>query len=69
MFCSFIGEDGRKLHTYTGRIPGETLGFDSVHSGDINGDGVNDLLVTSAWSMVNGHRSGRAYIVSGKPPK
>jgi hypothetical protein len=61
------GRDGRELQTFTGRVPGETLGFDAVGIGDVNGDGVTDYLITSAWSMVNGVRSGRVFIVAGRP--
>jgi hypothetical protein len=58
------GKDGRLLRTITGRIAEETLGFDSVGMGDTDGDGTVDLLVTSAYSGVNGHRSGRVFLVS-----
>ncbi len=59
------GVDGRTLRTYTGKIPGETLGFDADGMGDVDGDGSIDFLVTSAWSLVNGIRSGRTLVVSG----
>ena len=59
------GKDGRVLQTITGRVPGETLGFDAVGVGDIDGDGITDFLVTSAYSMVNGLRSGRVFVVAG----
>lgn len=62
----YSGKDRRVLRTVTGRIPGETLGFDATGIGDVNRDGVIDLLVTSSWSNVNGFRSGRMYIISGK---
>jgi hypothetical protein len=60
------GKDGVTLRTITGNVPGETLGFDSTGMGDVNGDGVPDLLVTSAWSTINGFRSGRVFVLSGK---
>ena len=59
------GKDGKILQTITGKVPGETLGFDAVGVGDIDGDGATDFLVTSAYSMVNGFRSGRVFIVAG----
>ncbi|MEO7997228.1 MAG: FG-GAP-like repeat-containing protein, partial [Gemmatimonadaceae bacterium] len=65
----FSGKDGSVLQTFTGRVPGETLGFDAVGVGDVDGDGTTDYLLTSAWSVVNGVRSGRMYIVSGTVKK
>lgn len=61
----YSGKDGALLRTITGRVPGETLGFDATGIGDVNGDGLVDLLITSSWSNVNGFRSGRMYIVAG----
>ena len=58
------GKDGRLLGTITCRIPGDTLGFDSVGIGDVDKDGTVDLLVTSGYSGVSGYRSGRVFIVS-----
>lgn len=58
------GKDGRLLRTITCRIPGDTLGFDSVGISDVDRDGVVDLLVTSGYSGVSGYRSGRMFIVS-----
>ena len=58
------GRDGRLLGTITCRIPGDTLGFDSVGIGDVDADGTGDLLVTSGYSGVNGYRSGRVFVVS-----
>jgi len=58
------GRDGRLVGTITCRIPGDTLSFDSVGIGDIDGDGTADLLVTSAYSGINGYRSGRVFVVS-----
>jgi hypothetical protein len=60
------GRDGRVLQSFTGRVPGETLGFDAVGLGDVDGDGATDYLVTSAWSMVNGVRSGRTWVLAGR---
>lgn len=61
----YSGVDGSLLRAYTGKVAGEAFGFDATGLGDVNGDGVEDLLVTSAWSTVNGPRSGRVWVVSG----
>jgi hypothetical protein len=60
------GKDGSVLQTITCRTPGDTFGFDATGIGDVDGDGVIDLLITSAWSGVKGYRSGRAFVISGK---
>ncbi len=65
----YSGRDGAVLQRFTGRIPGETLGFDAVGIGDVDGDRREDFLITSAYSMVNGLRSGRVYIVAGTGAK
>ena len=60
----YSGKDGRLLKTFTCRIPGDTFGFDANEIGDIDADGVTDLLMTSAWSGIRGFHSGRMFIVS-----
>jgi len=61
----YSGADGSLLSTITGKVMGETLGFDATGIGDVNGDGRIDYLVTSAWSAINGPRSGRMYVIGG----
>jgi hypothetical protein len=61
----YSGKDGHLIRTWTGQVPGETLGFDAVGIGDVDGDGRNDLLVTSAYSSVAGSHSGRVLIIAG----
>lgn len=62
----YSGRDGSVIRTITGRIPGETLGFDATGIGDVDGDGVIDLLITSSWSNIRGFQTGRMFIISGK---
>jgi hypothetical protein len=60
----YSGKDGHLLKTFTCRTPGDTFGFDAVGLGDVDGDGTADLLITSGWSGVSGHHSGRVFIIS-----
>ncbi len=60
----YSGKNGHLMKTYTCRTPGDTFGFDAVGIGDIDGDGIVDLLITSGWSAVSGHHSGRVFIIS-----
>lgn len=62
----YSGKDGSLISAMTCRIPGDTFGFDATGIGDVDGDGVIDLLLTSAWSGINGYRSGRMFVISGK---
>ena len=64
----YSGRDGSLLRRITGKVPGETLGFDAAGIGDVNDDGVPEYLVTSAYSQVNGFQSGRVFVLSGAPP-
>jgi hypothetical protein len=60
----YDGADGRLLRTYTCRIPGDTFGFDAVGMGATDEAGEAELLITSAWSGVHGHHSGRIFLIS-----
>jgi len=60
----YSGKDGRLMKTYTCRTPGDTFGFDAVSMGDIDQDGSVDFLITSAWSAIHRHHSGRVFVVS-----
>jgi hypothetical protein len=60
----YSGRDGKLLKTLTSRAPGDTFGFDAVGLGDVDGDGMVDLLITSGWSGVKGFHSGRVFVLS-----
>jgi len=62
----YSGADGSLIRVMTGKVMGETFGFDATGMGDVDGDGTPDLLLTSAWSAIHGGHSGRMFIVSGK---
>jgi hypothetical protein len=62
----YSGKHGTLLRAITGKVMGETFGFDATGVGDVNGDGAIDLLLTSGWSPASGARSGRMFVVSSR---
>jgi FG-GAP repeat protein/VCBS repeat protein len=62
----YSGKTQKLIRTITCRIPGDTFGFDTTNLGDVDGDGIPDFLITSAWSGVSGFQSGRLFVISGK---
>lgn len=60
------GKNGHVLREITCTVANDTFGFDTTHVGDVDGDGVNDFLVTSAWATIDGkQRCGRVFVISG----
>lgn len=61
------GRSGRLIRAWTCRQSGDTLGFDACGIGDVDGDGLIDFLLTSAWSNTRGPKTGRVFILAGEP--
>ena len=60
------GRDGKRLVTLTGEGPGEGFGIGPGRSGDVDHDGLADLVVGS-WQYSNAATSGgRVYLYSGR---
>ena len=53
--CS--GVDGKELYSITGKQPGEGFGTSPSQAGDVNGDGIGDLVI-GAWQNRTGASSG-----------
>lgn len=51
------GKSGEQLFAMTGSSPGEGLGTSPSDAGDVNGDGIGDLVI-GAWQNAEGAKSG-----------
>jgi hypothetical protein len=59
----FSGLDGSVLHEFEGPVPGSLLGWAVDSAGDVDGDGLPDILIGSAGGQLNA--IGRVDIYSG----
>ncbi len=63
------GFDGSVLYMIDGDVPtqtkGDQFGFAVAGTGDVNGDGVPDLVVGAPYDDNNGDASGSAWVLSG----
>lgn len=50
----------------TGEVVGDTAGRSIGGAGDVNGDGIPDILIGAPKSAINGKSSGTSYVVFGK---
>ncbi|MEC7988094.1 MAG: hypothetical protein VX278_23205, partial [Myxococcota bacterium] len=49
-------------HSFVGNVQDEVAGS-SISSGDINGDGISDILVGAPWNSVTYYEGGRTYLM------
>jgi subtilisin family serine protease len=61
----FSGADGAPIHTWTGEATGAVLGWEVADAGDVDGDGVTDVIVGAYLNDHGGTDAGRAYVYSG----
>ncbi len=57
--------DGRDGFVVNGAVDGDGLGSSVSRAGDVNGDGIDDLLIGARKANPNGRNSGASYIVFG----
>jgi hypothetical protein len=59
------GATGATIATYDGQAPSNLLGGAVASAGDLDGDGVPELIVGAKWNAVG--QNGRAYVFFGHP--
>ncbi len=61
----FSGLDGSILYTFDGDSPSDRFGFSVSGAGDVDGDGLDDLIVGAFQDDNHGSNSGSARVLSG----
>ncbi|MFQ5503483.1 MAG: VCBS repeat-containing protein [Planctomycetota bacterium] len=62
----YSGKTAKVLYTWTGAARGDVFGASVAAAGDVDRDGVPDVIVGSPGNSKNGIRSGVAHVYSGK---
>ena len=62
MLSTLNGSNGFQIN---GEAEQDRLGFSVSSAGDMNGDGIDDLLISAPWAAPNGYASGASYVVFG----
>ncbi len=65
VYC-FSGFDNTLLWIVRGQLPGDRMGWAIACVGDVNGDGVSDVLIGAPFNSIIGKNVGRAYLVAGQ---
>ncbi len=63
----YSGKTGEVLREITCTAANDTFGFDTTNLGDVDGDGITDFLITSAWATIDGKaKCGRCFVIAGE---
>jgi hypothetical protein len=65
-FLNLSDLNGANGFAINGISPGDNFSYSISRAGDINGDGINDLIIGARTADPNGLNSGRTYVVFGR---
>jgi len=68
-FANPFVEKVRIIHEWIGEAKGDQFGWIARRMGDVDRDGVNDLVTSAPTHLVDGQPAGRVYVYSGKTGK
>lgn len=68
-FANPFVEKVRIIHEWIGEAKGDQFGWIARRIGDVDRDGVNDLVTSAPTHLVDGQPAGRVYVYSGKTGK
>ena len=59
-------EETRILHEWSGESKGDQFGWEATRLGDLDADGVSDVIVSAPFLQIGGTQVGRIYLYSAK---
>jgi hypothetical protein len=63
---NLVGLNGTNGFKVLGETAGDRFGYAVSSAGDLNGDGLDDLIIGAPQASPNGSGSGAAYVVFGR---
>lgn len=62
---SLASQTGRRGFAIEGDESGDNFGYSVASAGDVNGDGIDDLIINAPFATEDGRPTGDAYVIYG----